>query len=109
MSNPYFSVGEEVILRSKYYPQYDGEYIVSEVIPFADAKRLSYEKGMNFRDFPESYHYSLDGLSCDVTNNTDDSTKTWHYWSQRSLRKKHKPSTDSFTEMMGNIKELVTQ
>ena len=86
MSNPYFSVGEEVIVIGSRFSDYDGDQVV-EIIH-------SGSRG--------SFSYTLEGIRKDRL--------LWDgTFYQSSLRKKHKPSTDSFTEMMGNIKELVTQ
>jgi len=99
MSNPYFSVGEEVILASIKRPEFNGDHIVEKV--FADGDAV-FENRDNIY-LSDGTAYYLEGLHCE---NTEGYRLTW---AQKTLRKKHKPSTDSFTEMMSNINELVTQ
>ena len=96
MSNPYFSVGEEVILVSVDYPELNGDYIILDVMP-PTGNIIRGRDGLMYR------HNNLDYSIGEGGRNGLD------HWAQSALRKKHKPSTDSFTEMMSNINELVTQ
>jgi len=100
MSNPYFSVGEEVILQSKDFPHLSGDHIIERVFLVGDPVfKVGNHTYVN-RDTP-AYH--LEG------ENDIGRDGYREPWVQSVLRKKHKPSTDSFTEMMSNINELVTQ
>ena len=100
--NPYFSVGEEVILQSKDEPQLNGEYVVEAV--FDEGETASTSPGKTWVNV-NGYGYFLEG----EYHTHPDSDCPRVLWTESALRKKHKPSTDSFTEMMSNIDELVTQ
>lgn len=97
MTRPYFSVGEEVILVSEYYPEYNGEYIV-EVIKGPNTFLCPYSGNKVFLD---EVGYKLDGLTFNNESN---------WWAQNTLRKKPKLSDDefdeiSFSELMTNYRE----
>lgn len=102
MPNPYFSVGEEVILQSKDSPELNGEYVVEAV--FGEGDTCSRTAGRRWIN-KNGYGYFLEG-ECHMA---PDSECPRVVWRESALRKKHKPSTDSFTEMMSNINEKVTQ
>lgn len=99
MSQPKFSVGEEVILQSQNYSQYNGNYVVEEVIaPSQDyICRLT---GRLLTNFSLEYNYKLSrifnvghALGCEAIPR------------ERRLRKKHKPSEfKDFTSLMNNLK-----
>lgn len=76
MSNPYFEIGEEVILASEMLPQFNGEYIVSD-------RRACNNIG---------YEYWLEN---DPVNG-----KPWY---ETLLRKKHKPNNESFSQLITNL------
>ena len=94
MKDSKFEVGEEVILQSESFPEFNGEYTITDknYIVRAYLTRIS--------EFAEdTYRYSLAGLK------VEEST-TW--WLESSLRKKHKPSNYSFKELMKETnKELI--
>lgn len=93
MNNPYFSIGEEVILVSKDAPHLNGDYTVERVLQKGDT--LTSTDG-NIGIVSEL------GYSIGVAFTRYDS------WCQSALRKKHKPSDESFTNMISNLnKELV--
>jgi len=83
MTQPKFSVGEEVILCSKNCPEFNGEYTV--VASFY---------GETFSRQGKRYigwNYDLDSTHV-------------NYWWETALRKKHKPSDMSFDSLMNSIK-----
>jgi len=100
MRNPYFSVGEEVILVSNSAPHLNGEHVVEWIMP-PGVHENPYDKPHSVSG--TTFGYKLVGVD------PEDTPSTSGIFDQPALRKKHKPSPESFTEMMGNIKELVTQ
>ena len=99
MIHPYFSVGEEVILAPKRLHKYAGEYVVEEVISPGSIVKC------RITDYPKilgdnEYAYRLVGLCVDCE---DYSHAFEAVWAQSSLRKKHKPADDEFTEELKNI------
>jgi hypothetical protein len=98
--NPLFSVGEVVILRSSNYSELNGEYPVLLIIyglegytcPITNQYLISGDEGIN-------YVLDMDFMDSDGTCNQ---------WVQSSLRKKHQPSEQSFTELMQAIKSPVS-
>ena len=102
--NPYFEVGEEVILCSTMHPEFNGEYLVIEAL--SGNEFASYIRNLGYRVAFDTgpFYYNL-GFLIDTE---EEGGFEWYHWEQTALRKKHKPSTDSFTEMMSNIDELVT-
>lgn len=103
---PLFSVGEEIIIQSKNYPEYNNkEDVVVEII---DTGIIS---------FPSTWEELITGTLVIVVSryayllqnhterrgNVSKEVKI-RTWSERSLRKKHKPSGDSFESMMDKIK-----
>lgn len=91
MNHPYFSVGEEVILVSKMQPQYNGDQIVEYVIPPGE-----HPDPLNSNVIVEGpgYGYRLAGLSLHEDRGL--------YFDESALRKKYKPSDESFSELMTN-------
>jgi len=78
MTQPYFSVGEEVVLVSKESPELNGEYVIESIIT----------------DWEFDPGYDLEGITLDEGPGTN------VHWAQEALRKKHKPSDKSFSELM---------
>lgn len=86
-SRPLFEVGEEVILQSKSFPQYNGETTVVSV---------EYRSGLcvtTGKLLSPNYLYTLGVKSVEVD-----------VWDESALRKKHPPSEHSFTELMEKLK-----
>ena len=88
----YFSVGERVGLVSVYFPEVNGEYVIEhhEYGYFMDSTT---GKGGYGHSYTLMGLYELDG------------ELSW--WCQSALRKLHKPSTDSFNEMMTKLTDKV--
>ncbi len=83
---PYFQVGEEVILQSEFAPQDNGECVV---------EWLAFRKGpvqTSFGDFvPSTFVYVL-------SNRTG-------IWLESALRKKYPPASQGFSELISSIKQ----
>lgn len=88
MSRPLFAVGEEVILQSVNYPEANGDYVIIEAFYGQALDSVT-------RELETAFFYMLD----------TDAYKKGEWWHQESLRKKHKPTDESFDEMMNNIKQ----
>lgn len=103
MNNPIYQIGEEVILQSPRYPQYNGEYTITEIISGMEMfKKYGVLTNLNFSDI----FYQLGGLSVELIrsiSNASTGLKCDHVH-QNSLRKKHKPSEDSFDTMISKLK-----
>lgn len=83
MRDAYFVVGEEVILQSKNYQEFNGDAVVVEVsygIQWSAA---------NGKDLDDGWMYQL-----------DIGTPEPGCWHESALRKKHKPSEFSFEEII---------
>jgi hypothetical protein len=99
MSQPYFAVGEEVILVSKSHPECNGEHTVARI--FIQGDEYKSTSGKPWQNTSDTIGYWLESDDIERRNNGK-------LWSQSALRKKHPPSTESFTELMSNItKELI--
>lgn len=108
MGNPYFSVGEEVVICSKHYPEINGDNTIISVLNNDEMQLILTSMG-DFHTTVSGYFYELDiDIEARVNSGKPTGVKINHL-NQSALRKKHKPSTDPFTEMMSNINELVTQ
>lgn len=95
----YFKEGEEVILRSKELPQYNGEYVVHAVLQKGDTVtcRLT---GLVFPMHPDySIGYLLDQPIPDGRTVFGREV----IWAQSALRKKYRPSEDSLEGIIGEI------
>lgn len=95
---PLFSVGEEVILCSKDYPEHNGEYYVHKVLDTGQHYicRLT---GIQYTAI-SGIGYLLDQPVLHPHKNAE------AYWSEGALRKKYPPSTESFKEMMSNLTKV---
>lgn len=94
MSRPLFSVGEEVILQSVDYPEFNGEYIVETA--FLPRTNKQVVDGCAYTN--AHIGYFLMGLYHEKGGQKGVRSS----WRQSALRKKHKPSTKSFSELMAN-------
>lgn len=88
--NNWFEVGEEVLLVSKFQPQHDGEYVIKELV--------------NGNMYDVSEERDVRGVVVDLGFVADLGNQ---YWDIKSIRKKHKPSDESFKDMMQNIQSDV--
>jgi len=90
--NNWFEVGEKVLLVSQSQPQHNGEYIIEDIVQdrFYDVSKEI-----------EEYGVAVDlGFVADKGN---------QYWDIRSIRKKHKPSSEDFQSMMGTLKTKIIE
>lgn len=95
MRQPLFSVGEKVICQLKFYPEYSGEFYITEIL---SEEHFKQEFPM-FRTTAQ-YYYRLDGLSII-------GPKTGHETDcagESALRKIYKPSRFSFDQLISEIK-----
>lgn len=96
--NPKFKLGEPVILQSKDYPHYNGEYVIHAIVVGSE---LYFDRvlGKLVIDIfpPGEVAYTLCQAFPDPCNPIE------IYWDESALRKKQDPSEFSFEEL---IKEL---
>lgn len=105
MTNPYFSVGEQVLLVSKYNPEYNGDYTVIDIISRSERNMKAEKSGFVFSsDSDCPYSYDL-GFSRPLRNDCGE----WRYFGQAALRKKHRPADESFSELMTNYNSVITE
>lgn len=83
---PYFQVGEEVILQSKHFPQVNGDYIIEDLCWMEN--HVSSATG---EKLPSMCVYSL--INCDGQ------------WAESALKKKYPPSSQGFNELISSIKQ----
>ncbi len=96
MNQPKFSVGEEIILVSKNWGQFNGEYTILKIIP----PKTSYigHNGALCRNGSSNIAYLINHV---FTNEGGREI----CWNESSLRKKHKSSEfKDFTSLMNNLK-----
>lgn len=96
--NPYFSVGEEVILCSKSNPQLNGNYIVETAIKTGTYSECRITgRSIRCTNGLSDYGYRLEGLlvKCEFGFEA--------IWDQSALRKKHKGSDKSFDEIVKSL------
>lgn len=84
-----FSMGEEVLLQSKSCPELNGECIILEVRESKSTYGMHLGKIV---DLGTPYGYKTT-IPCPT-----------EYWSEVALRKKHKPSEDSYQKLMDKLK-----
>jgi hypothetical protein len=82
-NRPLFKIDEEVILSSPEYPEFNGEYIVHRI----DSE-------------PDNHWYDL-GFSC-----PEDAEFGGTLWHERCLKKKHKPSSYGFDELINEMNSV---
>lgn len=81
-----YEVGEVVILESKYFPEYNGEYVILDVC-------FDMFSNMSNNKTEKQFAYYL-GFESEVSP----------WWKETSLRKKHEPSQQSFKDLMTTLK-----
>ncbi len=87
---PKFSIGEQVILQSKAYPECNGEATVLDILPTVgavDRKGVLTVQG--------GYSYKL----------TIETPEQYRYWHELALRKKHDGSEFTFDQLMSTLKQ----
>lgn len=82
MNQPLFKVGEEVILQSSQLPECNGEYVVSGIERVCGCW---YDLGFTL---PEDIEHG------------------GTLWAERCLKKKYKPSTQSYDELVKELQEF---
>lgn len=92
--NQLYSIGEQVLRQATTYTAHNGEYKIIGVISAEEMKKLH-----PFMRVVDGWYYELDGLEV-----LTDRGKVSHHTFEGYLRKIHKPSTQSFTEMMSVLK-----
>jgi len=92
--NQLYSIGELVLRQATTYTSHNGEYKIIGVISSAEMQELH-----PFMRVSNGLYYELDGLSILIDRGT-----VSHHSHESFLRKIHKPSTQSFTEMMSVLK-----
>jgi hypothetical protein len=97
MTQPYFSIDEEVILQSRNHPQYNGDNVVEKII--TPGTKLKSGLGVYI-----GIQYGIYGIDLGKDSDGDQS-----YFNQSALRKKHKPSDESFSELMTNYRTVKVQ
>lgn len=101
--NSWFAIGEQVLRQGQYYSEANGEYVIEEIISAEEMKHLHPTMLV-----PEGLYYGLKGFSVEKTNAFGHKTGGFsHHTHESNLRKKHKPSDESFKDMMQNIKSDV--
>ena len=105
MDKPYFEVGEEVVLVSKYNPECNGDYIVCGIANHAQVEATLPDFG--FIGVQIRHFYDL-GFSREITSKKGYAMDS-PYFGQPALRKKHKPSDESFSELMNNYYKEMEQ
>lgn len=97
MSKPLFSIGETVIRQapSTNYLEGNGEYVVCGITDAQDAKNL-YSANWGASGF----YYELDGFSVMLDNGL-----VSNHSHESFLKKKHKPSDQSFDQIMSSLKQ----
>lgn len=100
MREPYFKVGEEIILQSKEKPNLNGEYVIKKVTRGGDSYKCRLTGKMVFCPWGiEEFGYLLE----EVMTADRDFENCWH---PSALRKKYKPAEESFKELLNNIKQV---
>jgi len=98
MNEPYFQVSEDIILASVDSPELNGDYAIEDILP----------PGQTFDPYcpgvpmeAGDWAYKLVGIDIPKSHSPG---CVW--WSQCALRKKHKPSTQSFSNLITNIEPI---
>lgn len=96
MTQPYFSIGEQVILISIDNPRLNGEYTIERYMP----PRPCINPLTGRLNTSTNHAYKLHGIE------PEDTTKGSGYFRQTSLRKKYEPPAKSFSEMMDKLNKV---
>jgi hypothetical protein len=88
----YFKVGEEVILQSGYYPELNGECVVTKIL----------EPKVRIGHLANGETIISNGCAY---RTTIENPNNWA-WAETSLRKKHKPSTKSLSTMIEELNKV---
>lgn len=102
--SPKYSVGELVILQSREYPEYNGEYYVNKILDKGEHSKCRITANVHYcipTHGPNSYLLSEPHLNKD--------TGLEVFWAECALRKKHEPSQMSFQSLIQSINSPVKQ
>lgn len=102
--NPKYSVGELVILQSREYPEYNGEYYVHKILEKREPStcRLTGDlHSCSGTHGPIIYLLSQPHLNKDTGREV--------FWWEGALRKRHEPSQMSFQSLIQSINSPVKQ
>ena len=100
MSSPKFKVGEEVILVSRDFPEYNGEYIVEAVVTEGDIVCCKITHNTR-RIRGQDYVYRLEGL---IAPNYKNDFIQEGFWAESAIRKKHQKGDITFENLMETLK-----
>lgn len=98
--NQLYSINEIVLRQATTYTNWNGEYKIIGVISAEEMKKLH-----PFMKVIDNWYYELEGLSIDLPKNHGVSNHS----GQRFLRKIHKGSDYSFTELMTNLSTKIQE
>ena len=103
--NPKYSVGELVLLQSRQYPEYDGEYCVDKILFKEEINRCRITGSLHFCSSVENGPLSY------ILSQSHKCKKTGReiFWAEVALRKKHEPSQMSFQSLIQSINSPVKQ
>lgn len=95
MSKPFFQVGEEVILQSRQNPELNGECTVRQIVFGTDLYNCRVSGRIIYRDCDATYFgYILEEVISEAIS--DDGAIIENIWDESAIKKKHKPSDNSF-------------
>jgi len=94
MSNPKYSIGEEVTFTSLTHPQFNGVYTIEDVLPINC--KTSYNGSIYDHGPIKAHNYDI-GLPSEDEEITLFATEC-------ELKKRYPPSTQSYTEIMKALK-----
>jgi len=99
MNEPYFQVGEEVLIQCETSPQDNGDATVLSVLP---PSSVEIKNPMSSGDFIDPHNQNIYWM--DKSYVEPEGWSGWYF--QSTLRKKHKPSTKSFSQLITNIEPI---
>lgn len=91
-----FEVGEHIILDSQSHPEYNGEYVIETIVTEANPHTCRFTANKMHPDIDFAYVLDVPMLS--------KTTEREVLWKQSALRKKHRPSELSFSQLMNTLK-----
>lgn len=97
-TQPLFKVGEEVILQSISNPQFNGEYVVEDIIAPKESF-LSRNDKRSACNGSDTFGYLLNEIFPHKELGHSE-----YLWSELALRKKYPPSEFTFDELMSKLK-----
>lgn len=101
MSQPLFQIGEEVKLVSKSLPEYNGDYVVLQVIKGGDKYLDPYSNNILKSSESNTFGYILDG---DFPPDNHKGIFHSPMFCESALRKKYPPADFTFDELLANIR-----